>query len=156
MSLVFEHSRSKGAARLVLLALADVAADDGEVTAYRRSYSVLARKANVSKEAVRKAIRELDKLGELKVLRQGDGRTRSDYQILVGPKPEGPPELDPESNGGPPQGATPLDSITTSLDVDVPSQVRDIRRLLEVSGNGSRTRGIPGFQHTGETEPRDQ
>lgn len=81
LSLVFRESQSKGSARLVLLALADVAADTGEVTAYARSQSVLAEKANVDTGTVRKALRSLEEIGEVEVLVVGDGRKKSDYLI---------------------------------------------------------------------------
>lgn len=116
MSLVFEHSASRGAARLVLLAIADVAADDGQVTAYRRSQSVLARKANITQEGVRKAIKELVRLGELEVLVQGSGRRRSDYQIRVGPTQEGPTVLGADPDPPPGQSPTELGPITPSTD----------------------------------------
>jgi hypothetical protein len=87
---VYEHSRSKGSARLVLLAMADEAHSSGDLTAYARSYTHLARKANVSKNSVRVAIRSLEALGELQVLREGDGRSSSDYRIVLpGLGPEG-------------------------------------------------------------------
>lgn len=130
MSLVFEHSHSRGAARLVLLALADVAADDGQVTAYRRSQSVLARKANVSGEGVRKAIHQLVELGELQVLVRGSGRRRSDYQLRVGPTDEGPTMLgaDPSPGGGQPPPE--LGSITSSLDITDTSRLfGDLRKV---------------------------
>lgn len=80
---VYDHSQSAGSARLVLLAMADEASDYGELTAYRRSYSHLARKANVTKNTVRVAIRQLQDLGEVEVLREGDGRASSDYRIVL-------------------------------------------------------------------------
>lgn len=80
---VFRHSRSKGSTRLVLLAMADEASDSGELTAYRRSHSHLARKANVDEGTVRRAIRDAVGLGELVVKRQGTGRDSSDYQLVL-------------------------------------------------------------------------
>ena len=80
---VFARSRARGTARLVLLALADVAHDTGEVSAYRRSHRVLAAKANVAERSVVRAIAELVELGELVVVERGDGRRQSDYQIVV-------------------------------------------------------------------------
>lgn len=143
MSLVFEHSRSKGAARLVLLALADVAADDGEVSAYRRSQSVLQRKANVSEESVRRAIKELVELGELEVVVQGSGRRRSDYRLLVGPQPEPPQDEGPDPTTGPGQTPHGEGSITPSWDVRDPSplsaaSIRQTRESLRLSpGSGA-------------------
>lgn len=143
MSLVFEHSRSKGAARLVLLALADVAADDGEVSAYRRSQSVLARKANISDESVRRALRELEELGEVQVLVRGSGRRRSDYRLIVGPQPEPPQDEGSGPTAGPGQPPQDGGSITPSLDVRDPSPIRDIRSRLRAAGSEPATLGDP-------------
>lgn len=80
---VYDHSRSKGSARLVLLAMADEANDQGLLTAYRRSRSWLARKANVDAGTVRRAIRDLEELGEIVTLTTGDGRDSSDYRLTL-------------------------------------------------------------------------
>lgn len=83
LSSVFQHSAAKGSARLVLLAMADEANDQGLLTAYRRSQSWIAAKANVDRASVRRAIQTLEDLGELVVLVRGDGRESSDYQIVL-------------------------------------------------------------------------
>lgn len=80
---VFRHSASKGSARLVLLAMADEAHSNGELTAYRRSQSWLAGKANVDGGTVRRAIAQLVELGEVELLNRGDGRASSDYRLLL-------------------------------------------------------------------------
>jgi hypothetical protein len=80
---VWRHSRAKGVARLVLLALADEASSDGEVAHYRRSYAHLAAKANVDKRSVTRAIRDLVDLGELVVTEQGRGQTEASYVIQL-------------------------------------------------------------------------
>lgn len=83
MSRVFADSKSKGAARLVLLALADEGSSTGEVTAYRRSQSWIGRKCNLDPRSVRRAIDDLVQLGELRVLAEGQGRQSSNYQITL-------------------------------------------------------------------------
>jgi hypothetical protein len=95
---VFRHSASKGSARLVLLAMADEANDQGLLTAYKRSQSHLARKANVDQRTVGRAITELQELGELALLAAGNGRASSDYRLLL-------PGLEDHDEGG--QAATP-------------------------------------------------
>jgi hypothetical protein len=95
---VFARSRARGTARLVLLALADVAHDTGEVAAYRRSHRVLAAKANVAERSVTRAIAELVELGELVVVERGDGRRQSDYQIVV-PAVRGVTDCHPSDGG---------------------------------------------------------
>ena len=106
---VFARSRARGTARLVLLALADVAHDTGEVAAYRRSHRVLAAKANVAERSVTRAIAELVELGELVVVERGDGRRQSDYQIVV-PADRGVTDCHP-------RGDTVVTPIITSLSI---------------------------------------
>lgn len=143
---VFRLSRSRGSARLVLLALADVASDAGEVTAYKRSQTILAAKANIDPKTVPRAVDTLIELGELVLLDEdgnehtsredaaGGGRRRTDYRIkLAEPPADGG---DRSTRGHPPQdaGAPPADdggqppqdagSITPSLlDPDPSSSV---------------------------------
>lgn len=144
MTAVFTHSRSKASARLVLLALADVASDTGDVTAYRRSQTVLAAKANIDPKTVPRAIDALLELGELVLLDEdglerstreasGTGRRRTDYRVKlpgIGPDPaprgdrttRGPSPQDagsdPAADGGQaPQGAG---SITPSMPIPDP------------------------------------
>ncbi len=118
---VFARSRARGTARLVLLALADVAHDTGEVSAYRRSHRVLAAKANVAERSVVRAIAELVELGELVVVERGDGRRQSDYQIVV-PADRGVTDCHPSDGGSrgdrlSPQGCQVVTPIITSLSI---------------------------------------
>jgi hypothetical protein len=69
MSWVWDHSKSRGAQRLVLLAIADHANDDG-LDAYP-SVTRLARKTGMTERGVRKAI---DALVELKELHKSDNK----------------------------------------------------------------------------------
>lgn len=132
---VFRGSAAKGSARLVLLALADVAGDEGEVTAYRRSYSILQAKAAVSKSAVIRAIDTLVELGEIEVIREGSGRQQADYRInverlraaegLQDDTPQvGTPGVaasDPRGSDVAPLGSPEATPITPSLSVPIPS-----------------------------------
>ncbi len=119
MTAVFEHSASKASARLVLLSMADEANDEGLLTAYRRSHSYLAKKANVDEGTVGRAVKALVAIEELEILKQGDGRASGDYRILLpGLRTEGwqsatpQPGSEPTRGGNlPPQGsqsATPI------------------------------------------------
>jgi hypothetical protein len=65
MTWVWDHSKSRNAARLVLLAIADCASGDG--TQAWPSGAELRRKAKLSARAVQNATQELIELGELKV-----------------------------------------------------------------------------------------
>lgn len=80
---VFEHSQSSGSARLVLLAMADEANDQGLLTSHRRSQSWLMKKANLARSSVQRGIRDLVELGELEVLRVGHARAKSDYRLRL-------------------------------------------------------------------------
>jgi hypothetical protein len=78
---VWKHSEQKGGARLVLLALADVADDDG--TAWP-SVATLADMTKLTERAVHLALTELVKSGELAVVEQGGGRRRtSRYAVAL-------------------------------------------------------------------------
>lgn len=103
IDLVFRRSQSKGAARLVLLGLADVAADTGEITAYARSHTILAGKANCDDGTVRKAIGTLEDLGEIEVIERGDGRKSSSYLITLA-EIEGVPDAPPAPARSTPRG----------------------------------------------------
>ena len=88
MSWVWDHSRAKGAQRLVLLAVADHANDDG-LDAFP-SLARLARKTGMTERGVHKAIGALVALGELQVT-AGGGRGRSNrYRVLMVDRPQTP------------------------------------------------------------------
>lgn len=128
---VLRWSASKGSARLVAIALADVANDDGLVTAYKRSHAVLAAKANIDPKTVPRAIDALVALGEVDLLDEagnplpvtidddgtrkvdrsagsGSGRRSTDYRLTIQPpQPAGSPDADPPPApcGDSPRGA---------------------------------------------------
>jgi DNA-binding transcriptional regulator YhcF (GntR family) len=79
---VWARSESRNGARLVMLALADRADDNGCAWP---SIDDLAERTKLSPRAVRKCVRELVDLGELKV-EEGGGRHRSNRYTIV-PKP---------------------------------------------------------------------
>lgn len=91
-SLVWDHSRAKGTALLVLLVIAD---HDGEGGAWP-SIGTIARAARVSESTARRAIRELEQLGELRVELRGGGthstpdRVRPNRYVITIPPPEQP------------------------------------------------------------------
>jgi hypothetical protein len=113
MTAVFDHSQSKGAGRLVLLSMADEANDEGYLTAYRRSHRHIAGKANVDEGTVGRVVKELAALGELEVLKMGNGRASGDYRIVLpGLRIEGsqdatpaPAPRHPRGLSTPPQGS---------------------------------------------------
>ncbi len=137
MNAVFKHSQSKGAARLVLLALADEAGDEGYVTAYKRSQSHIASKANVDMSSVARVAKSLVELGELEILKGGKGRASTDYRIIL-PGIGTPQDKGSESSGSVPSpltvsGQTPQDkgSIIPLLPVDPPVSPKDMAGTFE-------------------------
>lgn len=105
-SWVWEHSRSRGAQRLVLLCIADHANDDG-LEAFP-SLARLARKTGMTERGVQKAIQALVALGELQVT-MGGGRGRSNrYRVLMQTPNDVPPlDANPE-----PETANPIPRTT--------------------------------------------
>jgi hypothetical protein len=85
---VWEHSRSKGTARLVLLALADHAGADGG-DAYP-SVGRLAIRCGVGKRTVQEALKVLVSLGELVIEPQAGPGGANRYQIAMTPAESAP------------------------------------------------------------------
>jgi DNA-binding Lrp family transcriptional regulator len=80
LSRVLRDSPSRLAARLVLIALADVAADDGVAW---QPQATLAAKANVDEATVRRALRDLEAAGEIETRKAMKGRQRINvYRVL--------------------------------------------------------------------------
>lgn len=91
IALVLKHSRSKGAARLVMLAIAN---HDGDGGAWPKMETI-AGHANISERHAQRMIRDLVDLGELRVHENAGGTHRTPehmrtnlYEILVDPTPE--------------------------------------------------------------------
>ena len=80
MSKVFSQSKAKGAARLVLLAIAEHCDDNGVCWP---SISRLARYCNVEPRSVQRSISQLIKLGELERLELGHGRKSTRYKVKL-------------------------------------------------------------------------
>ena len=108
---VFEHSEAEHAARLVMIAIADHAADDGVAWPDQET---IARKTRMGVSTVREVLRWLEQVGEIETRKAQRGRARINvYRVLVGRiasvavdydrlpfelnRPFGPP---PESGGG--------------------------------------------------------
>lgn len=146
-AVVYKRSVSKGSARLVLLAMADEANDEGMLTAYARSQSHLARKANISPSSCTRAIAALIELGEVVLLAKGDGRASSNYRIVLPGLGEGcqsdTPQIDtpgvanrhPRGSRMTPQGGqsdTPIIPFSPVDPVDTPTTSRD-RATVELA-----------------------
>lgn len=83
MSWVFKHSESRGNARLVLLAIADRANDDG--TDAWPSIRTIAEKARVSERTAIRSVQALEELGELAVERSTGGHRSNSYRVVMDP-----------------------------------------------------------------------
>lgn len=78
LSMVLNHSQARGAAKIVLLGIANHLGPDADEGAWP-SQDRLAAYANISDRAVRKAVRSLVELGELRV-QLADGVSRNQYK----------------------------------------------------------------------------
>ena len=87
-SWVWQHSKAKGAARLVLLALADHAGADGG-DAYP-SISRLCERCGLSERGVQDALRRLVASGEVVVYPQAGPRGTNRYRIPMTPAESAP------------------------------------------------------------------
>lgn len=134
MGWVWNHSRSSNGSRLVLLAIADCASDDGS-NAWP-SVKTLADKANLSVRAVQNAIQDLERLGELKVEWNKGQKGSNRYTVLMKtPAESAPPQnLRPEESAGgetgaepgtpaqePPQILRPADSAPPQISTETPA-----------------------------------
>jgi hypothetical protein len=104
---VWDRSKSRGGARLVLLAMADEANDEGYLTAYKRSQSHLGRKAALGETATRDAIKKLVELGEVQIIAKGTGRDQTDYRLTI-PPDRGPRNPTPSIPNPTPSESEPL------------------------------------------------
>lgn len=126
MNAVWKRSQATGVSRLVLLAMADEANDEGFLTAYGRSQSHLASKAKCSVNAVRTAIKKLaGELREVEVLAPGVGRQKADYRLLLVADDWRPPSNRVPSDQGDcpndPRGQTPSAEGSDPLETPPPS-----------------------------------
>lgn len=109
MSWVWESSRAEGIDRLVLLAVADHASDDGR-NAYP-SVRRLAEKTKVSTRTVQRALASLVRLGELRVKANAGQGGANVYTVVMTPR----------------QADTP-DRLTPPRQADTPSESRPPRQ----------------------------
>ncbi|MDQ0758749.1 hypothetical protein [Streptomyces canus] len=105
---VWEHSASKGTARLVLLAIADKASGP-ECSAYAGT-TLLVKRANAARSSVVVAVDRLVASGELEVIEGRTGpRGETWYRLpkAVGHRREGGPKSGPVRNPDPSENRTP-------------------------------------------------
>lgn len=121
MSWVFEHSRSKKNARLVLLAIADHAHDDG--SGAHPSMPKLQHKTGLSERAVTGLVADLEKAGELEVKRNAGPKGCNLYRVLMIPAESATPaEPAPPQNLHPPGNPDTESSQAASSTSDTPAE----------------------------------
>lgn len=99
MSWVWEHSEAKGSAKLVLLALADHAGQDGG-DAYP-SVRRLAARCGLSERTVQSAIEGLEALGEIEVERRCGPRGTNRFRLPMTPADLAPPQISHPAESAP-------------------------------------------------------
>lgn len=96
---VWEKSRARNGALLVLLAIADESGKDGMAV---MNIAEIAAKARLSNRAVQLAVRGLKGLGELSAVTRGGGPARTSYRVTVANPEESAqsPDANPEKSAG--------------------------------------------------------
>jgi hypothetical protein len=169
MTWVWNHSRSRNGARLVLLAIADAASDDG--TNAWPSVKTLKVKANLSERSVQNAIQELEKIGELKVDWNKGPHGSNRYTVLMRtPAESAPPkDLHPADSAGvesgaeagttpqdPPQNLHPAESAPPQISTSTPADSAPKPSLNHPSSSSSKkTRSSPSAKGTSGTRIPD-
>jgi hypothetical protein len=140
MTWVWNHSRSRHGARLVLLAIADCASGDGG-NAWP-SNAELQRKAGLGERAVQSAIKELAKLGELEV-RYNDGPGGCNrYRVIMGD----PRNICTPAESAPPQNLHPR-NICTPAESAPPQKMRGSAKSAQVSTDTPAESAPPQYLH---------
>ncbi len=135
MNCVWRHSASKPADRCILLSLADIADDHGQVFPRRdragcimrgksTTYKDIAQRCNTSEKSIQRAIQRLIEAGELEITVASTQGRPQEYQILL-------PELDPLDESLPLGLDEPDQSDTKSDD----QQLEDLAGQSDDSGN---------------------
>lgn len=116
MTWVWNESKSKKNARLLLLAIADCASDDGS-NAYP-SITELMRKTGLSERAVQSTLADLVALGELKVHRNAGPGGCNRYRVVMTPAESAPPaDLAPPQDQHPPAEPAGAESAPSPQDL---------------------------------------
>jgi hypothetical protein len=141
MTWVFRHSTAEGGARLVLLALADTAHDDGSET--YPSVDTLAMKSRLSRRAVQYALRKLEADGHI----EQDGFSRRGttiYRIVMGGGAKSAPVQDatPEGRNLRHEGAQPTAPEPKEPSVE-PSTSLSSQRTAKTNSENGNVQALP-------------
>lgn len=113
MTNVWENSRASGTARLVLLAIADNANDEGISWP---SKATIARKTLVSERQVQRIIQDLAAIGELEITRERHGRTTRNVYRVVPVEASSPGHIGSTSTSSPGHIVLVNDEFTRTFD----------------------------------------
>lgn len=145
-SLVWEHSRASGTARLVLLAIADFSDDAGSAWP---SLTTIARKCNVSRSTAIRAVAELVGGGELVRVhgggRHGRGGVSNGYRVTV--KESQPDTTSPARSGVTDGTSSEMELVPNRAEVVSPVEPEP---SLEPSVKKSRRSAPAGLERFGE------
>lgn len=160
MSWVWEHSRAEGTDRLVLLAIADCASDDGG-NAWP-SVETIADKAKVSERTVQRSVKALRLLGEIDVTPNAGKRGANLYTVKMSPPADSHPDnLTPDSESprqpdgvtACPDGVTP---VTPGGDTRVTRTVKNHQNRPLSSDEPLKSTTDPRFVEFWRTYPRHE
>jgi hypothetical protein len=125
MNWVWQHSRTKNGARLVLLAIADCCNSDDGTGAWPTIPELMA-KTNLSERAVQLGLKEAESAGELKIERGAMGNNRHRFAVIMSPADSAGLEaqnLRP-AKSAPPQNLHPEPSVTIKRTKTLPLRGR--------------------------------
>lgn len=129
MTLVFEKSKTRQSARLVLLALADNASDEGMCYP---SIATIARKAGITQQVAREYLHALKEIGVIKIIARKDGERQTSNLYQFNEARIGNDEITPEfmKKFRPPSRVRPLlqsNTLPPVTELDPPplTRVRD-------------------------------
>jgi hypothetical protein len=148
MTWVWNESKSKKNARLLLLAIADCAADDG-TNAYP-SNAELQRKTGLSERAVQSTLGDLVSLGELAIYRNAGPGGCNRYRVVMTPAESAPPQDLHPAGSAPPANSAGADSAPLPQDLHpTPAEPAPVT-VLEPSKNkiSSSKRSTTGARGT--------
>jgi hypothetical protein len=157
MTWVWEHSKSRHGARLVLLAIADAANADG--VAYP-SNKELRDKAGLGERSVQTAIGDLTALGELEVRYNAGPKGCNLYRVIA----DGPGEIGTPAESAPPQilressgdAQSPQVAAATPADMAPPQNLRGSdghEESPQVGNVGPAESAPPQNRHPAESAP---
>lgn len=158
MTWVWNESKSKKNARLLLLAIADCAADDG-TNAYP-SNAELQRKTGLSERAVQSTLGDLVTLGELMIARNAGPGGCNRYRVVMTPADSAPPQILHPAGSAPPAEPAGADSAPLPQDLHRtpadPAPVTVLEPSEKKISSSKRSSGTRGTRLPADFAPTDE